>query len=65
MKLVRILRVKPAGTGSGGTGQIKPAPGITSPAKAGNTTMQFIALAQRRVAAWRKMNSSIGSKGRL
>jgi hypothetical protein len=63
--LVRILRVKPAGTQSGGTGQIKAAPGITTPAKAGNTTMQQMAIARRRVLAWRKMGGSIGSKGGL
>ena len=63
--MVKILRVKPAGTQNGGTGRIREAPGITSPARAGNTTMQFLALAERRVKAWRKMNTDIGSKGRL
>jgi hypothetical protein len=63
--MVKILRVKPFGTQYGGSGTIKSAPGITSPARAGNTTMQQMALARRRFAAWAKMGSSIGSKGNL
>jgi len=63
--MTRILRVKPWGTQYGGSGTIKAAPGITTPAKSGNTTMQLLALARRRVAAWPKMNAKIGSKGNL
>ena len=61
----RILRVKPFGTQYGGSGQIKAVPGITTPARSGNTTMQQMALAANRVKAWRKMGGTIGSRGKL
>jgi hypothetical protein len=63
--MVKVLRVKPFGTQFGGTGTIRTAPGATANVRGGNTTMEFIALAKRRVAAYPKMDESIKSKGKL
>jgi hypothetical protein len=71
MKLVRILRAKPAGTGSGGTGQIKSVPGITHGSRDDSigdkdSAATLRAYANLRDRARRAIsNSSIGSKGRL
>jgi hypothetical protein len=71
MKLVRILRAKPAGTGSGGTGQIKAVPGINHGIRddtvgdAQSPAMLSAYANLRRRAANAIQSSSIGSKGRL
>jgi len=64
--MVRVLRVKPFGTQFGGSGPVEAAPGATSSARAGNTTMQQMALARLRVKAWAQIGrTNIGSKGDL
>lgn len=65
---MRILRARNAGTGSGGAGNPKSAPGATANVKEGSfrdplQLREFAALRQKARAAISR--TSIGSRGRL
>jgi len=66
--MVKILRARQAGTGSGGTGNPKAVPGVVSNTKEGvaRDPEQLRATASLRDKAYRAISrSGIGSKGRL
>ena len=66
--MVKILRARQAGTGSGGTGNPKAVPGVVSNTKEGaaRDPQQLRAFASLRERAYGAISrSSIGSKGRL
>jgi hypothetical protein len=66
--MVKILRVRQAGTGSGGSGNPKAVPGVNANkiAMDVNDPRWLAVIARARARAWSKVaGTSIGSKGRL